>query len=423
MSEYVPQSSDETDQKKLLVEIVQGLLMAHARLDDMENALRNAVETASLRHLDAFHRELKGVDARFQRTAGDLADTINLLGEVRGKLVHSVESASDQYLEAATRQLQDADAQLQGVDARFQTTAEDIRGASRILVETRDHLVSAVEGASAQHLEAVMRQLQNADEQFRVTALHYDVAAHSLAEARDHLVSAVEGASTQHLEAFTAQLSGVDDHFQATATQLEQTVYSLLRVRDTLVESVEGTAQKQLVAFSQQVDSLQKAIGDVYVEEVLKLHKDIISHRLTEKTRHDQIVTQTQVVRQVLDALNLDQRISLLSDAQAVSKLSMDTEAKRQSANWANLNQFLTSWQRNVQKSHDHIDTRVTEAHAQIGHIITTVDTELRDLVMRRTEAIEQRVKRSDGSIGCLLLLTAVTLCGLGVILYKLFFH
>ena len=56
MPEEGAKFSDEVDRDKLLVEVVQGLLMAHARLDQMENTLRQAVETASLQHLNSFDK-------------------------------------------------------------------------------------------------------------------------------------------------------------------------------------------------------------------------------------------------------------------------------------------------------------------------------------------------------------------------------
>ena len=44
------QLSEDVDPEKLLVEIVQGLLMAHARLDQLEASLRQAIKITSLKY-------------------------------------------------------------------------------------------------------------------------------------------------------------------------------------------------------------------------------------------------------------------------------------------------------------------------------------------------------------------------------------
>jgi len=53
MSDNAPHLSDEVDPEKLLVEIVQGLLMAHARLDHLETTLTTATDSASRKSLHA----------------------------------------------------------------------------------------------------------------------------------------------------------------------------------------------------------------------------------------------------------------------------------------------------------------------------------------------------------------------------------
>ncbi len=53
MPDNAPHLLDEVDPEKLLVEIVQGLLMAHARLDHLETTLTTATDSASRKSLHA----------------------------------------------------------------------------------------------------------------------------------------------------------------------------------------------------------------------------------------------------------------------------------------------------------------------------------------------------------------------------------
>lgn len=92
-----PRLADDIDPNKLLVEIVQGLLMAHARLDHMEQALCKAVESASWKHLCSFDERLSTVDLRFKRTTADADKAVASLGEVRDDLVRSVQAVSIQH--------------------------------------------------------------------------------------------------------------------------------------------------------------------------------------------------------------------------------------------------------------------------------------------------------------------------------------
>jgi conjugal transfer/entry exclusion protein len=138
------QLAEEVDSDKLLVEIVQGLLMAHARLDHMEAALRQAVETASLQHLTSFDQKLREIDVRFQKTTDDAGKAVTSLQEVRTYLVQSVEGASENHLNAFTRQLKD-------VDARFQGTAKEVAQTVQALAYIRDDLVRSVETAANNH--------------------------------------------------------------------------------------------------------------------------------------------------------------------------------------------------------------------------------------------------------------------------------
>lgn len=152
MQELPPHLGGDAEQKKLLVEIVQGLLMAHARLDAMDEALRRTVEAASRQHLDAFHVELETVDARFENTASDLARTIGSLSAVREQLLQTVEEASTKHLEAFT-------GELRQVDARFQETAGQVDGTVQSLQAVRDNLVRSVEASTAQHADAFSQQV------------------------------------------------------------------------------------------------------------------------------------------------------------------------------------------------------------------------------------------------------------------------
>ena len=92
-----PRLADDIDPNKLLVEIVQGLLMAHARLDHMEQALCKVVENASLEHLRSFDKNLSAVDLRFKRTTADADKAVASLREVRDDLVRSVQAVSIQH--------------------------------------------------------------------------------------------------------------------------------------------------------------------------------------------------------------------------------------------------------------------------------------------------------------------------------------
>ena len=111
--------SDDVDPDKLLVEIVQGLLIAHARLDRMEVTLRQAVERASLEHLKSFDKNLHDIDLRFQRTTADAGKAVALLQEVRADLVRSVQGSSDSHLDAFRKSVSD----LQGMLLKLQGTS------------------------------------------------------------------------------------------------------------------------------------------------------------------------------------------------------------------------------------------------------------------------------------------------------------
>ena len=105
MQELTDPLGGDTEQKKLLVEIVQGLLMAHARLDAMDEALRRTVESASREHLKAFTEELRQVDARFQKSAGQVDGTLQSLHSLRDNLVRSVEASTAQHAHAFNQQV------------------------------------------------------------------------------------------------------------------------------------------------------------------------------------------------------------------------------------------------------------------------------------------------------------------------------
>jgi hypothetical protein len=320
MPEYTPQLSDEIDHRQLLVEIVQGLLMAHARLDAMEDALKRSVESASSRHLEQFQQELKDVDTRFQRAAGDLGNTLG-----------------------------------------------------------------------------------------------------QLAEVRDQLVLSVEGASNEHLIAFTERLNIVDRDFQASEKEMHKTVESLGRVRDGLVASLEGMSRKHLEAFSLQVEGIQNTIADVHGVRVINLHKDITGNRLTEKTRHDQIISQTKAVGQALDALELDWRLGHLTDTQAAIQAFAVAEAEKQDSNWTYLYNSFAAWQQGFVKSHGDINNSIIKTGKQLNDRIGTVDSELRVFVTQKSESLEHQAKRNAKGIAWLLAFAFVMVCCLGTILYKMF--
>ena len=90
------QLSEDVDPEKLLVEIVQGLLMAHARLDQLEASLRQAIKITSLQDCDSFDKNLHDVNCRLQKTTIDTGKAVESLLASQSKTTRSEHAKQDE---------------------------------------------------------------------------------------------------------------------------------------------------------------------------------------------------------------------------------------------------------------------------------------------------------------------------------------
>lgn len=161
--------SDDVDPDKLLVEIVQGLLIAHARLDRMEVTLRQAVERVSLEHLKSFDKNLHDIDLRFQRTTADAGKAVALLQEVRADLVRSVQGSSDSHLDAFRKSVSDLQGmllKLQGTSSSNLTTINShqtyLAGRLQALLETQAEVARLESGKQGENWKNLSLYFKNA---------------------------------------------------------------------------------------------------------------------------------------------------------------------------------------------------------------------------------------------------------------------
>lgn len=170
MSQNGTRLSDDVDSDKLLVEIVQGLLMAHARLDCMEDTLRQAVEKASLEHLESFDKNLRDIDIRFQRTTVGAEKAVASLQEVRAELVRSVQGSSESHLDAfriSVSDIQGTLLKLQGTSSSNLTTINNhqtyLAGRLQALLDAQaevSRLESAKQGENWKNLSLHLKNAQ-----------------------------------------------------------------------------------------------------------------------------------------------------------------------------------------------------------------------------------------------------------------------
>ncbi len=186
-----PRLADDVDPNKLLVEIVQGLLMAHARLDHMEAALRQAVEKASQEHLHSFDKNLSTVDVRFRQATVDANKAVASLEKVRSELVisvHQMEAALRRAVEKASEEhLNSFDRSLSTVDLRFKQTTDEANKVVSELEEVQNNLVYSVQQVSLKHYEAFKSDV--ASIQTSIDHLHSEDVA-SIQKNIDHLRTA-----------------------------------------------------------------------------------------------------------------------------------------------------------------------------------------------------------------------------------------
>ena len=90
------QLSEDVDPEKLLVEIVQGLLMAHARLDQVEASLRQAIKSTSLEYFNEVNKRLHDVDIRLQKTTIDTGKAVTLLVDSQSKAARFAHAKQDE---------------------------------------------------------------------------------------------------------------------------------------------------------------------------------------------------------------------------------------------------------------------------------------------------------------------------------------
>jgi uncharacterized Zn finger protein len=81
-----PRLADDIDPNKLLVEIVQGLLMAHARLDHMETALQTNINHLRIEGMPGLAAEVKASRLAEQRH----------FDEMLGRLIHLISNDAAQ---------------------------------------------------------------------------------------------------------------------------------------------------------------------------------------------------------------------------------------------------------------------------------------------------------------------------------------
>ncbi len=96
MPDENPQLSDDVDPERLLIEIVQGLLMAHARLDHVEASLRQTIESSSREHFSSLDKRLQDVDIRTQKTTIDSGKAVESLLASQSRMTRSEHAKQDE---------------------------------------------------------------------------------------------------------------------------------------------------------------------------------------------------------------------------------------------------------------------------------------------------------------------------------------
>ena len=150
------QLSEDVDPEKLLVEIVQGLLMAHARLDQEEASLRHTIKSTSLEHFNEVNKRLHDVDIQLQKTTIDTGKAVTSLLDSQSKATRSEYAKQDENWNKLQIFLKDWQTQL---DKTNKQIVSQVNSNSLALTEKLKVAETHILGRTTQEAEANRRLL------------------------------------------------------------------------------------------------------------------------------------------------------------------------------------------------------------------------------------------------------------------------
>jgi putative FmdB family regulatory protein len=243
--------ADNVDPNKLLVEIVQGLLMAHARLDHMEEALCQAVESASLEHLKSFDRNLNTVDLRFKQTTADAGKAVASLENVRDNLVHSVQHASIQHYDVFKSDVAKIHANIDHLRTQgVLSLAADIKAERLAEQQHFDELLKSLkylsnnDAAQKSFGQAEStKQSENWKNLLQFLQSFRTSSATSAADLKKHTTDEAKSLS-EHLASVVKLINASDANHYADIRQVRITLYWLIFFSASLIALVAATTFK-----------------------------------------------------------------------------------------------------------------------------------------------------------------------------------
>jgi hypothetical protein len=238
-----PELSSQVDRDRLLAQIAQGLLTAHARLDLMEERLKDAAAQAVAHTLSPGLRALEQVRHETQAKLATLGDTLDALGGVEDRLRHATICSLEEQIagplaafhshEEATRKQVDSVKQiltaLSGIEGRFEAA-----GRAAVVEPLR----KVVEGVTQLHGEVRQNSMQ---------------AASQGAKDKETTLACVQSASRE----LRTELERTQREQRALLTTLEQ------RMTARLDQQARETRQEN----RQQLDHSRHELGRVLREE------------------------------------------------------------------------------------------------------------------------------------------------------------
>ena len=150
------QLSEDVDPEKLLVEIVQGLLMAHARLDQMEASLQQAIKLTSLEHSNEVNKRLHDVEIRLQKTTIDTGKAITSLVDSQSKTARSEYVKHDENWDKLQIFLKDWQTQVNKTNKEI---VSQVNSNSSALTNKLEVATTHIEGKTIQEASANRRFL------------------------------------------------------------------------------------------------------------------------------------------------------------------------------------------------------------------------------------------------------------------------
>ncbi len=230
-----PRLADDVDPNKLLVEIVQGLLMAHARLDHMEASLRRAVEKASEEHLNSFDRSLSTVDLRFKQTTADAGKVVAELEDVQNNLVYSVQQVSLRHYEAFKSDVASIQANIDHLrTAGVLSLAAEIRADRLIEQRHFDEMLNSLKSLNKNDgfqkvfaLTESNKQTENWKNLHLFLQGFHTASATAAADLKKHTTDEAESLSKQ-ISATRELISASDNHHYADIKRVRILLYWLI---------------------------------------------------------------------------------------------------------------------------------------------------------------------------------------------------